>query len=231
MPFTVIELCNAALDDAQLDQSSSFQTLAKRYLKFILEDLPKKYDWPVYRIKSANTNLIGGTLSYNLPADFVRSDTCYLYSNGQKSNEILILEQSEFDRLSSNPNSGVPSIAYIDSKQKKIVFDMSPNGGGYSYSITYFGSDISIDVSGTTTDTSVPTFDDQMFLLKELTGMLMNYQDDERVRAQKQEAAQTLAAGKYNIIENNTSPGVELSHRFFRAGRRPTRGGGWGAFE
>lgn len=226
MSFTVIELVNAALDDAQLDQSSQFQQLGRRYLKFILEDLPKKFDWPVYRIQAPAVALVGGTTTYNLPTDFVRSDTCYLYQSAQRGSEILIIEKSEFDRLLGPTTNGTPGCAYIDTKNKQIVFDQSPQGQ-YSYVLTYFGRDIDIVVASTASDNLVPTFEDQLFLMKELTGMLMNYQDDERTQAQKGDARKTLADGKYNIIENSTSPNVELSHAAFRPGRRPTRGGGW----
>lgn len=227
MPLTVIQMVDYSLSQAGLD--SSFQTQGKLSLKIILESAVRDFNWPFLRTATPVTNLVSGTTSYALPTNYSRSDTCYIYSDGQRGGEIALYDPVTFERIKNTSNSGVPAMAYIDILAQTIVFESAPVNGSYAFQLHYFKKDLDIDVSGNTTDNSVPAFQDQKYLIDKLIETFFEYQDDSRKDGKMQESAAQLGTSKKNVMDTDANSTVILATPAFRPGRRPTRGGGGGA--
>ncbi len=227
MPLTVIQMVDYSLSQAGLD--SSFQTQGKLSLKVILESAVRDFNWPFLRTHTAVTNLVAGTTSYALPTNYSRADTCYLFSNSQRAAEIALYDPVTFERIKNTSSSGVPAMAYIDILTQAIVFESAPVNGSYAFQLHYFKKDLDIDVSGNTTDNSVPAFQDQKYLIDKLIETFFEYQDDSRKDGKMQESSAQLGTSKKNVMDTDANSTVILATPAFRPGRRPTRGGGGGA--
>lgn len=224
---TVATVINTAIDLAQMD--SSFLPMARKFYNLVMEQQSKDFDWPVFRKTTALQSFIDGTVAYDVPADFSRSDYCYLFSSdGQRGAEILILSQLLFDRLKTATNSGVPRIAYIDQGNGQIVFENSQSP--YKYKFTYFRKGTLIDLNGAN-DSDDIDFDDENYFIKAITTWLMDYSDDDRADAFLAKADKKLREAKLNVYDDDANSVVDYASAKFKAGRRPSRGGGgsfWG---
>jgi len=227
MAITVLQVLTTALEQAQLDNSSSFLALARKYYNLVIRNLSRNTDWPVYNVSTSTVNFIAGQLSYNLPADYQRASTIYLVNtanNNASSNMILIVDKFKFDQLKSPSLSGVPNIAWIDQDLGKVTFDSVPSQN-YGYILNYYrkGTEIALDGSN---DSAAPDFPDEMALIKDLTAWFMNYTDDQRAPMAEQKAKAQYGDFKQNVYDNSDDSIVQLAPSRQKPGRR--RGsGGW----
>ena len=189
MALTVLQVLQTALDQAQLDQSSTFLAKARLYYNMVLANQGRNFDWPFYNKLNPDQNFLPGVTSYAVPADYQRSDSCFLINTAnanQQSAQIMIVEQYRFDLLKTPTLNGIPTRAYIDQNNGLIVFESSPASATYSWRLRYFREPTLIDLGGAN-DSSTPDFPDEMALIKDITAWLMDYTDDERAPMKKQE--------------------------------------------
>ena len=221
---TVGFVINRAIELAQLDSSSSFQVLARQFYNIIMDNVGSNYDWPLYRIQNPDT-VFTGVKNYDLPEDYSRSDTCFLIDQNNQAVRITIISKYRFDLLTTNPLSGDPRFAYIDSSNKQIVFNCAPNTTRY-YRLTYFRHPLEIDDQGGD-DSELVDFDDMMFPIYKITAMLLDYTDDERANGFHQKAEGLLVQTKMLSYDEDNNSIVELGPQY-RQGARPTKGGSSG---
>lgn len=226
-PSTVGFVVNRAVELSQFD--SSFLPLARQYYNLIIHDLTVSFNWPYYRVQNPSVPFVSGQLSYNLPADWVRSDTCYLLDNNNNRKEIPIISKYRFDRLRRGGNgTGDPRVCYTDLSNKKVVFDYAPTDVRY-FEFTYFRTPEEVDESGAD-DANEIDAESPMYMIYKICGMLLDYNDDERAQPFYQKAEAILAKNKLFAWDEDNDSRIELGVNF-RPGRRPTRssgGGFWG---
>lgn len=227
MAITVGNIIEVITELAQLD--SSFYPKTRLYYNLALKHLVLNNDLPRFQKRAAPALFLQGITEYSLPEDYIRPDYLRLIRAGQNVGEIRLLEKYDFDRLRVNPSVGVPSMAYIDPPTGKIIFESSPSGSDYSYELNYFRKPVEIDVSGGD-DANAPDFDDENLIIEKTLERYFKYNDDERFGMQKQEVQQNLQSYKTNNTPTNTESRVQFGPSNFKAGRRPTRGGGGGWF-
>jgi hypothetical protein len=224
---TVGHVCARALEIAQLD--STFLTLARQYYNQSIHDLSTDYDFPFYQKQASDVNIIQGTLSYALPADYSRSDTCYLVDGNNNRKPIIIMSKTRFDQLGrSGSLVGDPSCAYIDLSNRKIVFDASTSDR--KYRLTYFRSGTEVDEAGSddadTIDCESPTL-----LVSAIVAKLTEYTDDERAGYFQQKLDKSIRDYKMNSNDQDDEQTLDLARSKYKPGRRATRGGGYGVFD
>lgn len=221
---TVGFVINRAIQLAQLDSSSDFLVLARQYYNLALDNVTSTYDWPLFRVQSPDTPFTG-VRSYNLPADYSRSDTCFLIDPNGNSTRITIISKYRFDLLSTSTLSGDPRFAYIDLNNLKIFFNSAPTTTRY-WRLTYFRHTAEIDDQGAD-DTDLIDYDDPMFPTYKVAAMLLDYINDDRAQMFHSKADKILSDNKLLSLDEDNDSVMELAPRF-RQGSRPSRGGGSG---
>lgn len=229
MAITVGDVLNTAIQFAQLD--SQFLPMARLYYNLALREQTRDFKWPFFRVTGGTENFIAGQLNYDLPEDYARGDTVYLYSQGQRGREIKIVDPTIFDQLKvSDVNLiGTPRICKIDQDLAKLVFECAPNQDGYQ--LNYFRKATEIDTQGSN-DADAPDYEDEMMLIQKITQLLMEYTDDERYSRKMQEVDKKLREAKLNVYDTDANSVINLSNSVHVPGRRPSRGGnggGWGS--
>lgn len=224
--MTRIALINHALDQAGLD--SSFQTKARTWLNTVLEKLSIRTNYKFYR-KKAETAWVSGQKAYNLPADYQRSDSCFMLDPaGNPGQAIPIVEPYEFDMYTPGSSSGTPVMATIDLDAGTIIFSSAPSDpNGRSYRLWYF-RDPPTYSTDTTDDSVVPDFEDQETLIQELILMAYQFREDEREAAQERKLKETKAEFQRNMFESDGTSVMPLNSFVFRNGRRRGRRSGFG---
>lgn len=217
---TVGGVINRAIEIAQLD--SGFLPLARQYFNLSLNDLVTNFDWPYYR-SQATDQPFTGALSYDLPTDYSRSDTCYLVDSNGNATPITIISKYRFDKLKTSTITGDPRIAYIDLTNRLIVFNCAPNSVRY-YRLTYFRKPDQIDEQGGDDDQDID-FENPRALIYTIVAMLCDYTDDERSGLFMQKADKEIHDDKMNAWDEDNDPKIELGPNF-RSGSRPVRGSG-----
>jgi hypothetical protein len=220
---TVTFVINRAIELAQLD--SSFLTLARNYYNLILKDLAGSTDFPYYRSEAAPVSFVAGQRSYDLPTDYNRSDTCYLVDISGNRRQIIIKAKYEFDQLRGATINGDPNLAYIDNKNRLIVFNNVPSDSSKSYVLTYHRSPEDIDTAGGN-DSDEVDCENVMYLVYKLTSILMDYSDDERAMVFDQKAQKIFRDDQLNAWDEDNDSKLQLGPSF-RAGRRPMRSSGF----
>jgi hypothetical protein len=221
---TVGFVINRAIELAQLDSSSSFQVLARQYYNILMDDVVTGYDWPYFRIQNPDT-LFTNVKNYALPADYSRSDTCFLIDQNGAATRITIISKYRFDLMTGNPLNGDPRFAYIDTHSQEIVFNACPNTTRY-WRLTYFRAPLEIDDQGGD-DAEQIDFQDVNFVVNKLAAMLLDYTDDERAQVFHQRADQLEGKSKMSSYDEDNNSIVELGPQY-RQGMRPPKGGSSG---
>lgn len=228
---TRIQIVDLALTTAQLD--SSYRVQGRQMLNILIDKLTRDFNWPFRRISYAAQAF--SATSILLPTNYLKADNLFLYTQGQKSIEVKIVEPSIFD-LAPTGYVGIPQIAMIAtanpefsslSQQKNIVFNAIPaTGSPYTWQLNYFRS--STDLSTDSADDGVvPDFEDQTVLIEELTAWAMKNADDQRYKDQKTEAGGVTRNAKINTYDFNSDSKMELNSSCFKTGRRYTRPFSW----
>ena len=231
MAFTVKELLDYCLDQSQLDKNlTEHYQLAQKIYNLVLDGQTNNFPFPFYSKISENIAFTSSQSSYDLPDDYLKSDNCYrvLMSNGSRGSPILIVSPWEFDRLSSGTNDAEPSVAWIDQNQSKITFNSNmSNPGDKGFVIRYFRKPTFITVGSNVDDDLTPDFPDQKTLCELIIVELMKYMNDDRYQMQMQVADKEMRDTKMGSYDYDDNSQMSLG-KSFRAGRRPTRGGGYG---
>ncbi len=222
-------VCNRALELAQLD-SVSFSELARQHYNLVLDDVSRAYDWPYFRVVWADQAMIPGQKAYDLPANYKRSDTCYLFDNNRSIREIFIVSKYQFD-ASFVPDTarGDPGLAYIDLDARQIVFNNSPSVQTRAFRLTYFRNPVEVDDQGGD-DSNDIDFESPTYIMQELAACLMDFRDDDRADAWHAKANATLGKIKMNSYDEDSDSKIELSHAVFKPGRGRGRRGGFGSW-
>jgi hypothetical protein len=230
MAFTVKELLDYSLDQAQMDKNlSEHYTLAQKIYNLVLQSQADNFDFPWYSKMSANTAFLASTTAYDLPDDYAKSDNCYRVdmSTGNKGSSIWIIPPWEFDKYSAS-GSSEPSCAWIDQNNSQIVFNSSmTNPGTKGFVIRYFRKPTEITPGSNVNDNDTPDFPDQKTLAELIMLELMKYMNDERYTLQKSIADEEMRGTKLNAYDYDDNSNMSLG-KSFKPGRRPSRGGGYG---
>jgi hypothetical protein len=226
MAITVLQVIDAAIGLAQLDQS--FRPQGRLYYNLAIREQNRDFDWPYYNKLSDPENFIAGQTEYDLPDDYSRSDTVYLYANGQRGRQIKMLDKTLFDqlRVPDPATSGSPRICTVDRNAGKLVFECVPGQDGFIH--RYFRKASEIDVNGSN-DADVPDFDDETFLIQKIAQWFFDYTDDDRYTRKVSEVDKKLREAKLNVYNIDDNSVVDLNNSVHIPGRRPTRGGGGGS--
>jgi hypothetical protein len=228
MSALVSEVIDLSLSQSKLD--ASFGPLARKHYNSIIRDQSKNFDWPFWRIVGDVTPFLIGKTAYDVPDNYSRSDFCYNYSaTNQQGAPILITSPMRYEQLRAvGVSSGTPRYAMIDQTNKEILFECVPSSGGYK--LSYFRKGTEIDVAGGNDNDEID-WEDDMWLIKAITARLMEYTDDQRQDQKAQAADKKLVEVKRNVYDNDDDSKIELARATYKAGRRPTRGGGgWGGW-
>lgn len=229
MAITVGNVLTTAIQFSQLD--NQFLPLARLYYNLVVREQGRDFKWPYYRKTTPTVSFIAGQLSYDLPIDYARGDTVYLYSQGQRGREIKIVDPTIYDQLKvSDANLiGTPRICKIDQNLAKLIVESSPSIDGFQ--LNYFRKAAEISVDGAN-DSDAPDFEDEMMLIQNITRHLMEYTDDDRYERKVSEVDKKLREAKLNVYDTDANSVINLSNSVHVPGRRPTRsgnGGNWGS--
>lgn len=232
MAFTVKELLDYCLDQAQMDKNlSEHYSLAQKIYNLVLQGQADNFDFPFFSKINPNTAFTTAT-AYDLPSDYNRSDSCYKVdmSTGQKGSAIWIIPPWEFDKYNGGYGSQEPSVAWIDQNNSQIVFNSAmSNPGNKGFSLRYFRKPLEITVGSNVNDDDSPDFPDQKTLCELIIVELMKYMNDERFTLQKSIADEEMRSTKLNVYDYDDHPTMSLG-RTFRPGRRSSRGGSGGGY-
>jgi hypothetical protein len=225
-PSTVGFIVNRAVELAQLD--SSFLQLARQHYNLIIDDIAISFNWPFYRVQYPDVPFVAGKLSYDLPTDWVRSDTCYLIDQNNNRKELPIISKYRFDRLlRGGVGTGDPRVCYTDLTNRKLIFDFAPSSIR-AFQFTYFRHPETCDESGGD-DAAESDCESPMYMINKICANLLDYNDDERAPGFHQKAEQILSKNKLFAWDEDNQSIVELGVNY-RPGRRPTRNSGGGFF-
>lgn len=223
MPLTRIDLVNLALSQSQLD--SSYQTKARGWLNLIIDRLALRRNYKFYYKTATDVPFIAGQQEYTLPLDYQRSDSCFLVQNGQKGNEILIVEPYRFDQLDIGNVTGNPVAAVIKLETQTIRFNVAPSQGTtVFYRFNYWRSPASLSTDASD-DLVVPDFEDQDILIQELMKWAYEFTDDERLGDKKMDMKEAHREHQRNMYESDGTGQMDLARDMFRP-RTNTRGRG-----
>ena len=217
MALTNLQLIDLALSQAGLD--SSFQATARLWLNHISTSMAERQDYPKFD-KQEVVPFVVGQREYNLPSDFLRASTCYIFNTttSERSSDILIVDSYMFDkhRISADGN---PTISTIDENNDQIVFNTIPGDASFSARLRYFRKPVSIALD-TTDDAAIPDFPDQDALIQELQVYALEYLNDPRQSRKKQESKGTNRDFQKNMYNDDSYSQVPLENTHFRPTNR-----------
>lgn len=224
MPLTRLQIVDLALDNAQLD--SGFRSKARLWLNVIMEQQSRDFRWPFYNKVGDYTPFVAGQVEYDVPSDYFRSDSIYRYSSGGARGTLIpIVEPYIFDQvnLSNNPSTylvqGPSQVAMIDISRNKIVFDQMSAAPTDGFKLRYFRAPEVLSLNDSD-DGVVPDFEDQNFLIQEVTNWAMKFNDDERQPAQAMESKMAMQQSKRTVYDNDGKSSIPLNQINFRVRRR-----------
>lgn len=179
----------------QIAKCPGFTTQSGQLLNVILQELAQDYDFEVARLTASGTfntstvsgpgnQYIAGVGPNALPAAFLRAEqnTIMYYIQGVRY--VLIgLKQAQFDRLVMTAGfTSYPVNYYVDmtgSPASAPNFYVWPAASGaYPWTCRYFPQPT--DITTPETDSSVPWFPNQSYLITRLAGELMRITNDDR---------------------------------------------------
>ena len=195
----------------QTAQCPGFITQSGQLLNSILADLSQTYDLDICRgtfnfpfntgvvVASNFPNIQAGSGPYALPVDYLRAarDECIWFNHGVPY-PLICVDLSEFDwQVQQAGNQAYPYLFATDMSQQPPVGVVWPGASGaYPVMIRYFRqmADIGSGISPVNSNSwdpgtdppeisaTVPWFPSQRYLLKQLSGMLMELSDDTRAQ-------------------------------------------------
>lgn len=236
MPLTAAQICTIARQTAK---ASSFNTQSGQLLNSILSDLNQTYDLDVsmgtfnfnfnvnVQVSAEFPNIAAGAGPYPLPADYLRAkrDEVMWFLQGVPY-PMIPIDLSEYDwRVQQAGNQAFPYLFATDMSQSPPVAIIWPGASGaFPCMVRYFRQ--MPDITTPETSTTVPWFPNQRYLLKQLSGMLMELTDDERAQTflgdgeGTNPGAQSILRHYLNLKDDssNRAKRVTLDRRRFGSG-------------
>lgn len=191
MPLTAAQLVTLACQTARCP---NFTSQGGQLLNSILSDLCQTYDFDVVKgtfnfnfnpglVTTPNDfpNMAAGGGPYALPADYLRAvkDEVLWFLQGVPY-PMIPVDLSEFDwQVQQAGNQAYPFLWATDISQSPPVAVVWPApSGAYPVMVRYYRQ--MPDIATPETSTTVPWFPNQRYLLKQLSGMLMELTNDSR---------------------------------------------------
>lgn len=201
-------------DQAQLD--SGFDAKIKFWLNHVLKMLARRTDWKSYR-KSTDVAFVATVANYNLPADFLRSDACFLVDqSGSVGMEILLVEPYTFESGYTGGQAGYPNMAMINRNTTQINFNYAaPQGADKYYRLKYFKEAPQYS-TGSTDNAVTIDFEDIDILKQEVLALAFEYTDDQRQDGTMKKAKMSRQDYERNMYESEGDSKVTMDRNFFR---------------
>lgn len=193
MPFTAAQIVQQSCAVAKVP---SYLVQGGIYLNMILSELCTSYEFDVAR-KTAFFNFATGVTAnpqsgippssgpYTLPSDWLHADRDDVFYNIQGVKYIMIPESlAEFNSQVQQPGlNAYPEFYAVDNgpiatQGAPVMYVWPPAGGSYAVTIVYFSQ--MPDITTPETSSVIPWFPYQLYLLRRLTGELMNLSGDDR---------------------------------------------------
>ncbi len=193
MALTAAQIVTLACQTAK---TISYTAQAGQFLNSILSDLCQTYDFEIIvKTFSFNFNLstvsgpgnqyIAGCGPNPMPADYLRAKNREMIYYIQGVRYIMInQEQEDFDALVQQAGqSSYPSFFYVDmgpvgTGSVPNMYCWVPASGAYPVTVRYYPQ--MPDIATPETSSTVPWFPNQRYLLKQLSGMMMELANDDR---------------------------------------------------
>lgn len=193
-----------------------YTSQAGQYLNMILQNLCQDYDFDFTK-KSQTINLTT-SLGYDLNSDNLRTKEVF-YNVGGIIFYLFQIPIETYHALAQPPgSSNYPDRFAIDvSTNPKTILFYPPPSITNAVTINYFPQ--MPDISSPATDTTVPWFPDQEYLIKKTAAALMLETDDERQPLFEQQAEGRLS--KFLTMDDDKegfSQTIKLSRQTFRRG-------------
>lgn len=245
MPLTAAQICTIAIQTAKAGSltasgtGTGFTLQAGQLLNSILSDLCQTYDFALARgtyTFNFNTtqqtsaefpNIGPGCGPYPLPADFLRFniDEAIWFLQGVPY-PMVPIDISEYDwQVQQVGNQAFPYLFATDMSQSPPLLVVWPGASGGFQCMTRYQRQMP-DITSPESSATVPWFPNQRYLLKQLSGMLMELTDDERAQTflgdgdPNNPGAQSILR-KYLELkddQSNRAKKVHLDRRRFGAG-------------
>lgn len=255
MPLQAQQICSLA---RQVARCPGFTTQSGQLLNSILQDLCQTYDFSVARqtysfnLPTAQINLLGQAYQ-NLPANYLRAikNECFYVISGVPY-PMIPVDLNEFDMLVQQAGMSNFPVFFATDMSLTGVSNSATGAGGaavpvmlfwqvpsgaYAATVRYYST--MPDITTPETSTVVPWFPNQTYLIRELSGRLMQLTDDERADSVLSSDEDRYPEGsgvmlrKYLILQGDKSTRVntvQLDRRRFGASfdrLRSTKTIGW----
>lgn len=218
MALTSAQIINLA---CQIAKCPGFVSQAGQFLNAVLGDLCQDYDFEIARgVFNFNFNSGVGTGSgpYTLPADWLRGkDESILYTINGVAYPMINLSLDQYDGLTQVAgNNSYPNYYTTDMSQTPpVMFVWPPSSGAYPVTARYYKK--MPDIVTPETSAVVPWFQNQKYLIKQLSADLMSITDDEREEQFRAQAKDLLTHFlKMKDDEGGRVNQVKLDRRLFR---------------
>jgi hypothetical protein len=183
--MTAAQLCTMA---AAVAKVPSWTAQAGVLLNAILQELCQDYDLQIARkTASFSFNSAAGNQSgpYTLPSDWLRADRDDVFYTITGVKYVMIpIELAQYNaKVQQAGLNAYPSEYAVDrspnaTQQPSQMFVWVPPAGSYPVTLVYWAQ--MADIATPDTSTAVPWFDNQLYMLRRLTGEMMTLADDDR---------------------------------------------------
>jgi len=186
MTMTAAQLCTMA---AAVAKVPSWTSQAGVFLNMILQELAQDYDVQVARKTSTalSFNSAYGNQSgpYTLPIDWLRADRDDVFYTITGVKYVMIpVELAEFNALVQQAGlNAYPEKYAVDNSPRAtqgapLMYVWPPPAGSYPITLVYWSQPA--DIVTPEQSNAIPWFDNQVYLLRRLTGEMMTLADDDR---------------------------------------------------
>lgn len=231
----------------QIAKCPGYTSQAGQLLNAILSELCQSYDFVVAR-KNVTFNFATGAtgLGYApgcgpnpLPADYLRAENkAAFYNIAGTIYKMINVEQQEFDAFVQSPGmQSYPQYFYVDmAVSPPNMYVYYPASGAYPVTVRYFSQ--MADIATPETSATVPWFPNTNYLIRRLSGELMQLTGDDRANSYlgDNEESTPMGAGvllrKYLKMQDDPEGRVKrvtLDRRLFQNSRylKNTKIVGW----
>lgn len=202
----------------QIAKVPGYTAQGGQLLNFVLHELAQTYDFDFYA-KYSTIDLLGGTTTYDMPADHLRTREAYYYVNGQPFylNQIDI---RRYHQLYNGPGvDSYPTMFAVDVSQSPNQFlPYQPPTQALTLNLVYFPSHT--DITTPETSSTVPWFPQQTYLVKSVAARLLDIADDPSKQAKLDMDAKNILSGFLSSDDDKEGypQRVKLDRGLFRPG-------------
>lgn len=219
MSLTAANIVNLA---CQIAKCPGYTAQAGQLLNAILGDLCQDYDFEIARGVynfTFNSGVGTGSGPYTLPADWLRGkDKSILYTISGVAYPMINIEIDQYDNLTQTAGlNSYPAYYTTDMSQTPpTMLVWPPASGAYPVMARYYRK--MPDIATPETSATVPWFQNQQYLITELSARLMDITDDDRAEMQRAKAKDQLT--HFLKMKDDRDGGkvnqVQLDRRLFR---------------